>query len=595
MSGAERCSSGNRGRAAALMSGGALAMTPCLLAAAGGSYAALMAARVEARAGSETGPRTSETRAVTSSKPTRLASETGPRTSATRAILSKLAPARLLLRPSQPNPSDLKSQRNQSELPAGIAPPRPMAENEERYEGNDDPAAEAYEAENPALPPEGGSPPVAKPTGFSDGGCSQKETQPHDGREHRDRSERREHRDCSDDRDRHRHHSHDSVRRRDRDRDSHRRHRSCSLSKGRDHISRSRSRSCSKSKRVSGFDQGSQQQASPVVAPGAAPGQLPVVPPAIPGMLPNMFNLAQTQFNPFVIQPQGMTQQGTQHARRVYVGGLPPTANEHTVALFFNQVMAAIGGNTAGPGDAVLDVYINHNKNFAFVDMRSVEEASNAMALNGIMLEGAPVKVRRPSDYNPFLAAALGPSQPNPNLNLAAVGLIPGSAGGLGDPDLIFVGAIPRYYTEAQVRELLESFGPLRCFNLVKDRETGNSRGYAFCVYEDLKVTDTACAALNGVKVGDRTLIVKRANRGSSQHRPEQESILLQAQQLVETRRLMYQVPTKVVCLIQVVSADELRDDEGYEDIVQDMREEGSKYVPHYAKLATYRRHDIAI
>jgi hypothetical protein len=53
--------------------------------------------------------------------------------------------------------------------------------------------------------------------------------------------------------------------------------------------------------------------------------------------------------------------------------------------------------------------------------MRSVEEASNAMALDGIMFEGAPVKVRRPTDYNPSLAAALGPSQPNPNLNLAVV------------------------------------------------------------------------------------------------------------------------------------------------------------------------------
>ena len=36
--------------------------------------------------------------------------------------------------------------------------------------------------------------------------------------------------------------------------------------------------------------------------------------------------------------------------------------------------MAAIGGNTTGPGDAVLNVYINHDKKFAFVEMRSVEE-----------------------------------------------------------------------------------------------------------------------------------------------------------------------------------------------------------------------------
>lgn len=85
-----------------------------------------------------------------------------------------------------------------------------------------------------------------------------------------------------------------------------------------------------------------------------------------------------------------------------------------TVATFFSQVMAAVGGNTAGPGivfpftnlvefcvekkvyhrflmffagDAVVNVYINYEKKFAFVEMRTVEEASNAMSLDGIMFE----------------------------------------------------------------------------------------------------------------------------------------------------------------------------------------------------------------
>ncbi|XXG49394.1 hypothetical protein AAC387_Pa02g3594 [Persea americana] len=317
--------------------------------------------------------------------------------------------------------------------------------------------------------------------------------------------------------------------------------------------------------------------------PGATvAGQMTGTTPTIPGMFPNMFPLAAGQFGTLPVMPvQAMTQQATRHARRVYVGGLSPTANEQSVATFFSQVMSAIGGNTAGPGDAVVNVYINHEKKFAFVEMRSVEEASNAMALDGIMFEGAPVKVRRPSDYNPSLAAALGPSQPNPNLNLAAVGLTPGSAGGLEGPDRIFVGGLPYYFTEAQIRELLESFGPLRGFDLVKDRETGNSKGYAFCVYQDLSVTDIACAALNGIKMGDKTLTVRRANQGTAQPKPEQESVLLQAQQQVALQRLVFQagaLTTKVVSLTQVVSADELKDDEEYEDIMEDMRGEGGKY-----------------
>ncbi|KAH1255938.1 Splicing factor U2af large subunit A [Glycine max] len=451
---------------------------------------------------------------------------------------------------------------------------------------------------------------------------------------HRDRGERRERTRDRDDDDYHR--SRDFDRRRDYDREDKHRRRSRSRSQSRsggrsEHRSRSRSRSRSKSKRTSGFDMappasamltGASAVAGTFTHPHCADngreptsvafmsteesmhlflvglvrlqletityfGQITGANPTIPGMFPNMFPLATSQMQQFSALPvmpvQAMTQQATRHARRVYVGGLPPTANEQSVATFFSQVMAKIGGNTAGPGDAVVNVYINHDKKFAFVEMRSVEEASNAMALDGIIFEGAPVKVRRPTDYNPSLAATLGPSQPNPNLNLGAVGLTPGSAGGLDGPDRVFVGGLPYYFTETQIRELLETFGPLRGFDLVKDRETGNSKGYAFCVYQDLAVTDIACAALNGIKMGDKTLTVRRANQGANpqQPKPEQESILMHAQQQIALQKLMLQpalVATKVVCLTHAVSSDELKDDEDYEEILDDMRQECSKF-----------------
>ncbi|KAH1255939.1 Splicing factor U2af large subunit A [Glycine soja] len=401
---------------------------------------------------------------------------------------------------------------------------------------------------------------------------------------HRDRGERRERTRDRDDDDYHR--SRDFDRRRDYDREDKHRRRSRSRSQSRsggrsEHRSRSRSRSRSKSKRTSGFDMAPPASAM-LTGASAVAGQITGANPTIPGMFPNMFPLATSQMQQFSALPvmpvQAMTQQATRHARRVYVGGLPPTANEQSVATFFSQVMAKIGGNTAGPGDAVVNVYINHDKKFAFVEMRSVEEASNAMALDGIIFEGAPVKVRRPTDYNPSLAATLGPSQPNPNLNLGAVGLTPGSAGGLDGPDRVFVGGLPYYFTETQIRELLETFGPLRGFDLVKDRETGNSKGYAFCVYQDLAVTDIACAALNGIKMGDKTLTVRRANQGANpqQPKPEQESILMHAQQQIALQPAL--VATKVVCLTHAVSSDELKDDEDYEEILDDMRQECSKF-----------------
>ncbi|KAG5535818.1 hypothetical protein RHGRI_023548 [Rhododendron griersonianum] len=157
-----------------------------------------------------------------------------------------------------------------------------------------------------------------------------------------------------------------------------------------------------------------------------------------------------------------------------------------------------------------------------------------------IALQGAPVKVR-PSDYNPSLAATLGPSQHNPNLSLGAVGLTPGSAGGLEGPDRIFVGGLSYYFTE------------------------------------DLMVTDIACAALNGIKMGDKTLTVKRANQGTPQPKPKQENVLLHAQQQIALQRLMLQpaaLATKVLCLTQAVNVGELKVIEDNEDVIEDMRTE---------------------
>ncbi|KAL8103774.1 hypothetical protein AgCh_028102 [Apium graveolens] len=374
----------------------------------------------------------------------------------------------------------------------------------------------------------------------------------------------------------------------DRDKERHHRHRSRSPSVER---SRDKSRSRSKSKRTSGFDMAPTAATS---MPGA-PGQQPEVPQAMPGMFQNMFPFGTAQMGAVPMMPaQAMTQQATRHARRVYVGGLPPLANEQTIATFFSHIMTAIGGNSAGPGDAVVNVYINHEKKFAFVEMRTVEEASNAMALDGIMFEGVSVRVRRPTDYNPSLAAALGPSQPNPHLNLAAAGLTTGGLGGAEGPDRIFVGGLPYYFTEVQIRELLESFGPLRGFDLVKDRDTGNSKGYGFCVYEDQGATDVACAALNGLKMGDKTLTVRRATISNGQVKSEQESILAQAQHHIAIQKMALQVggvslpgvdtdeanatPTKILCLTEVITADELMDDGEYEEILEDMKDEGGKF-----------------
>ena len=52
---------------------------------------------------------------------------------------------------------------------------------------------------------------------------------------------------------------------------------------------------------------------------------------------------------------------------------------------------------------------------------------------------------------------------------------------GTDQSERIFVGGLPYYLNEEQCRELLSSFGTIKTFDLVKDKETGNSKGWA-CV-----------------------------------------------------------------------------------------------------------------
>ena len=62
--------------------------------------------------------------------------------------------------------------------------------------------------------------------------------------------------------------------------------------------------------------------------------------------------------------------------------------------------------------------------------------------------------------------------------------------------DRVFVGGLPYFLSDEQCHELLSSFGPLKSFDLVRDRETGNSKGCA--VPSSCLDSKCACHTLTG-------------------------------------------------------------------------------------------------
>jgi hypothetical protein len=96
---------------------------------------------------------------------------------------------------------------------------------------------------------------------------------------------------------------------------------------------------------------------------------------------------------------------------------------------------------------------------------RSAEDATAAMAFDGIIFINGPLKIRRPKDYG-----GIDMSAPSVHVPGVVSTNVPDSI------NKIFVGGLPTYLNEEQVMELLKSFGDLKAFNLVRENGNGPSK-----------------------------------------------------------------------------------------------------------------------
>ncbi len=75
----------------------------------------------------------------------------------------------------------------------------------------------------------------------------------------------------------------------------------------------------------------------------------------------------------------------------------------------------------------------------------------------------------------------------------------------------IFVGNLDFSATETSVRTLFERYGTVDRVNMVTDRDTGRSRGFAFVEMTNASEADRAIAELNGTEMGGRALNINEA------------------------------------------------------------------------------------
>jgi splicing factor U2AF subunit len=164
-------------------------------------------------------------------------------------------------------------------------------------------------------------------------------------------------------------------------------------------------------------------------------------------------------------------------SKRLFVYNVPSTISEDALVEFFNLQLNGL--NVVESTDPCLSAQMPKGKDYAMLEFRHPEEATVALALDGITMEADAMdtsngnsngdtnglKIRRPQDY---IAPTL---IEDPDFQEGVVSNVVKDS-----PNKICISHIPLYLTDSQVTELLVSFGALKAFTLVQDTGTEQSR-----------------------------------------------------------------------------------------------------------------------
>ena len=277
----------------------------------------------------------------------------------------------------------------------------------------------------------------------------------------------------------------------------------------------------------------------------------------------------------FMDQPSGPTNNtaakltNARQSKRLFAYDIPASATEESLVDFFNLQLNGL--NVTSTTDPCASAQLDGNHTFALLEFKSASDATVALAMDGIRMEApetmtngdsngtaapatastAGLTIRRPRDYiTPFAEGSEFQEGMVSNQ-------VPDTA------NKVCISNLPLYLQEEQVTELVSSFGPLKSFVLAKDRDTDESRGFAFCEYVDSANTAIAVEGLNGMELGEKMLRVTLASVGSTQASGVDMGV--NAMSMFASTTSTDLAKGRVLQLLNMVTAEELMDGEEYE------------------------------
>lgn len=297
--------------------------------------------------------------------------------------------------------------------------------------------------------------------------------------------------------------------------------------------------------------------------------------------------------------------------RKLYIGNIPANCKQEDIIDFFNKVLLTLIKDTSLDiklGDVQLmpvlkcDIF-NIDSRFCFLEFRTAEITSLSLRMDGVSFNNYTLRLGRPHDYIPPPGGDPAFTSEFADIDFKIIETLKQNRNtqskSSDDEHKLYIQNLPHDLKDDQIKDILEQFGKLKAFNIIKDPNTGLNKGYGFFEYEDTNCTQVAIHALNGFVCGHNILNVKKAAsnknqntqnnvsgnsegyvsllRGSISQKILSNSIIgLQ----VQASRKVGEKPSRVVQLTNIIFQEDLLIDSQYDEILKEIKEEAEKYGP---------------
>jgi splicing factor U2AF subunit len=193
--------------------------------------------------------------------------------------------------------------------------------------------------------------------------------------------------------------------------------------------------------------------------------------PMDPARLASFMTPAAGSASASALKPENAKQ-----AKRLFVYNIPADATNEIIVEFFNLQLNGL--NVVSGPDPCVSAQVSSDRTYALLEFKAPEDATMALALDGISMtdeQAGPdrpgLSIRRPKDYIVPVTT---------DTNEHTEGQI--SSNVKDSPYKLSISNIPYTVDDDQIRELLEVFGELKSFIVVREIGSELNRVSTFCI-----------------------------------------------------------------------------------------------------------------